>query len=173
VPRRELEAAAARVEVVAQVHSMLHVAAGTRRIQFDRYLQSVCATLKASSRIDDVRRTLELEADPVELPADMAVPLALVVNELVTNAFEHAFPGGRPGTIWIQLARRRDGLCRLTIADDGCGLSKPLDLSGRIGLGFQMVAILTEQIGAKLTIDRKAGLCFNLTLPVSSSGIAT
>jgi two-component sensor histidine kinase len=87
-----------------------------------------------------------------------------MVNELVTNAFRHAFPDGQPGTVWVQLVREPGGACRLIVADDGCGLPCPLNLSGRIGLGLQMVAVMTEKIGAELSIGRKAGTRFTVTL---------
>ncbi|HZI76829.1 MAG TPA: histidine kinase dimerization/phosphoacceptor domain -containing protein [Gemmatimonadales bacterium] len=166
VLRRELGGASARIEAVVRVHSMLHDAGSTERVQFDRYLQTICSALKVSFKVDGRHRELELEADPLDLPADMAVPLALVVNELVTNAFQHAFREGQPGTVWVQLAREPDGMHRLTVADDGRGLPKKVDLSGRIGLGLQMVAAMAVQLGAKLSIGHKAGARFTLTLPL-------
>jgi two-component system, sensor histidine kinase PdtaS len=169
VLRQELGGASARIEAVVRVHSMLHDVGSAERVRFDRYLQMICSALKASFKIDGRLRELELEADPLELPADMAVPLGLVVNELVTNAFRHAFREGQPGTVWVQLARESDGIHRLTVADDGRGLPKKVDLSGRIGLGLQMVAAMAVQLGAKLSIGRKAGARFTLTLPLLSS----
>jgi len=170
VLRRELGSVGTRIEAVAQVHSMLSAAGGTEHVQFDQYLQTICNALKTSFKIDGRYRDLELEADPLNLPAHKAVPLGLIVNELVTNSFRHAFRDGQPGTVWVQFSREPDGMYRLTVADDGCGLPERMDLSRRIGLGLQVTAVLAEQVGARLSIGHEAGARFTLTLPAPGAG---
>ena len=166
--REELRVAGGRVEAVAQVHSTLHAAGGTERVRFDEYLQVICSALRTSFTADGSRRTLELEADPVELPAGMAEPLGLMVNELVTNAFRHAFAADGPGTVWVELGRDADGRLRLSVADDGAGLPKGVDADG--GLGLRLVTMTAAQLGATLDVGRDGGTQLTLTLPASSGG---
>ena len=164
--RRELFAASGRIEAVAQVHSMLLAASGSERIRFDQYLRGICAALRGAFDVDGRYRCLELDTDPLEFPANKAIPLGLVVNELVTNAFRHAFAEGAPGTVRVRFRRGSDGLCTLTVTDNGRGLPK-IDPSRRTGLGLQVVAIMARQLGASLSIDTAPGTSFTITVPDS------
>jgi chemotaxis family two-component system sensor kinase Cph1 len=148
--RRELFAACGRVEAVAEVHSMLLAANGSERIRVDHYLRSICTALRKAFDVDGRYRCLELDTDPSKFPANKAIPLGLVVNELVTNAFRHAFAEGAPGTVRVRFRRGSDGLCTLTVTDNGRGLPK-IDPSRQTGLGLQVVAVMASQLGACLS----------------------
>jgi len=166
VVRRELFAASGRIEAVARVHSMLLAASGSERIRFDQYLRGICAALRGAFDVDGRYRCLELDTDPLEFPANKAIPLGLVVNELVTNAFRHAFAEGAPGTVRVRVRRGSDGLCTLTVIDNGRGLPK-IDPSRRTGLGLQVVAVMARQLGASLSMDTAPGTSFTITVPDS------
>jgi two-component sensor histidine kinase len=88
--------------------------------------------------------TLRIETDRADVPTSLAAPLALVVNELLSNALKHAFPNGREGPVEISLTREDDKL-RIGIADDGVGI--PADYVEGFGLGI--VRLLCRQLKAE------------------------
>jgi len=101
----------------------------------------------------------------VDLGLDRAVPLGLIINELVTNCYKYAFPGGRGGKIDVALRKGDDGGFALTVGDDGVGLPASLDPRNPLTLGLNLVNILTEQIEGVLAIDREGGTAYVITFP--------
>jgi len=93
--------------------------------------------------------------DPLELDVDRAVPIGLIVNELITNSLKYAFPDGREGKILISLKKDQDHLY-LKVADDGAGMKKNNPTLGT-GFGTQLVALLTKQLDGKMTLSTQKG----------------
>ncbi|HEX8664106.1 MAG TPA: sensor histidine kinase, partial [Beijerinckiaceae bacterium] len=91
---------------------------------------------------------LDLDVEPFDVPERDAAALALLVNELVTNALRHAFPDGRKGRVSIS-ARRSEGAARLTVEDDGVGLAAAAAASGE-GFGRTLAEMLARQLKAEL-----------------------
>src|SRR4051795_10562899 len=102
-----------------------------------------------------------VRAEPAILTADVARSLGLVVNELVTNAFRHAFAADGPGTVWVEFGRDASGRLRLSVADDGSGLPEGAEAGG--GLGLRLVTMTAEQLGAALAVGQHGGTQVTLT----------
>ena len=115
--------------------------------------------------VDGRYRALVVRAEPTTLPADTARSLGLVVNELVTNAFRHAFAADGPGTVRVEFGRDAGGRLRLSVADDGVGLPDGADAGD--GLGLRLVTMTAEQLDAGLAIGQDSGTQVTLTLPAS------
>jgi two-component sensor histidine kinase len=163
--RAALGRAGARVEAVARVHELLCDGDGSGTVAVDRYLRETCAGLAELLGVDGRHRALVVRAEAAVLPADTARSLGLVVNELVTNAFRHAFAADGPGTVWVEVGRDAGGRLRLGVADDGAGLPEGVDADG--GLGLRLVTMTAAQLGAVLDIGRDGGTQVTLTLPAS------
>ena len=104
-----------------------------------------------------------MQAEPCTIFADQMIPLALSVNELVTNAFKYGFPDDREGCVQVRLARSSDELL-LIIADDGVGLPPGAEASR--GLGMRLIHGFASQLGGSVEIDRRTpGVAFVLRLP--------
>lgn len=112
-----------RIQAIAQVHSMLYARNSAEGVAFHEYLDEICTFLGETLGVDGRRRRLEVEADAIEVPTDLAVPLALITAELVTNAFRHAF-ADEAGSVRVCFRRFAGGGVELTVADDGCGLPR-------------------------------------------------
>src|SRR3954454_12359517 len=160
--RAALGRAGARVEAVARVHELLCHGDGSGTLAVDRYLRETCAGLAELLGVDGRHRALVVRAEAAELPADTARSLGLVVNELVTNAFRHAFAADGPGTVWVEFGRDAGGRLRLSVADDGSGLPDVTD--ARDGLGLRFVTMTAAQLGAALEIGRPGGTHVTLSL---------
>jgi two-component sensor histidine kinase len=160
-----LELAVARVEAVARVHDLLCSGDGSGTVAFDRYLRETCAALAELLGADGRHRALVVRAEAATLAADTARSLGLVVNELVTNAFRHAFAADGPGTVWVEFGRDVAGRLRLGVSDDGVGLPNGYRSGTGGGLGLRFVTSTAKRLGATLDIDQGSGTHVALALP--------
>jgi len=159
--RSELTKAAARVQSIAEVHSALTRDAGADTVDFGTYLKDLCESLRSTLVIED-GVALGVEAEPATLQVDAAIPLGMVVNELVTNAVKYAYPNGERGP--IDVGFKRDGAqLVLTVRDQGQGL--PGEAERREGgLGMRLVRSLVEQVGGELIIRDGPGAAFEIRM---------
>jgi len=138
-----------RVNSLAKLYSILYESENLNQVYLDQYLEQVAQSLDNSyqpgRRGVRILRTLE----PILIDARQATPLGLIVNELLTNALKYAFPGGRSGTIWLDVSRTGDCL-RLEVRDNGVGLPQVAQDQNCIhGLGLQLVELLVRQLRGK------------------------
>ena len=105
---------------------------------------------------------MDLRIDPISLNIDNAIPLGLIINELVSNALKHAFPEGLAGTIAIGLHPRGDHQMVLTVSDNGIGFPRDLDFTSTQSLGMQLVVTLVEQLEGAIELNRDAGTEFRI-----------
>ncbi len=163
--RASLLEARGRVAVVASMHQRLYSTSAHDRVDLVGYLRDLAAENVAAHGAQGLVG-LEFEADDeLVLELARAVPLALIVGELLTNAFKYAFPGGAQGIIRVAL-RRESGAVRLEVADDGVGLPEGFSMLGAPSLGMKIVRSLSRQIGATVEVEDAApGTRFRITLP--------
>jgi two-component sensor histidine kinase len=147
-----------RVMAMALIHEILYQSASLADIDMERYVTKLSDGLFRGYGADRHRITLKVRSDVIDLGLDYAVPFGLVVNELVSNAFKHAFPDQRTGEISID-AKKIDGKgVRLVVADNGVGIPPDMDLHNQRGLGLQLVTSLVEnQLNGTLDLDRTEG----------------
>ncbi|MBN1242284.1 MAG: response regulator [Spirochaetales bacterium] len=154
--REALAVSEQRIRSMALIHEKLYEAGDFTGIDFAEYAESMAARVAlahdAGSRGIAVRLRLERE----RLSLDQAVPLGLALNELLTNAFTHAFAPGTGGTIELSLSRG-EGRLRLEVADDGAGLPRGVDGRDADTLGFQLLKVLTRQAGATYSVESSPG----------------
>ena len=160
-----------RVRSLALVHERLYRSADLARVDFGEYLRNLVSSLFASySPLVRGGVGYEIDAGETFLGVDLAIPCGLVVNELVSNALKHAFPGGRQGKILISFQRSDGGPYMLRVKDDGVGLPPGLDLANTETLGFQLVHTLTEQLAGTLEWKGEGGTEFTLTFEGRETG---
>jgi two-component sensor histidine kinase len=161
--RDQLLRAVARVASIAQVHRALYRGERRDAVDFSSYLEELCAGVTASL-INDDRIKLEVVSEPISMPLDTAIPLGMLVNELVTNAVKYAYPPGGAGVISVRTAREGDRLL-LSVRDMGRGL--PDDAEGRRGnFGMTLVRSLVAQVQGQLVTTGPPGAAFEIRLPV-------
>jgi PAS domain S-box-containing protein len=155
-----------RVRAMALVHESLHKSGDLARIDLQNYLETLTAHIRAQYGAErDIR--FSLQAVGVDVDLDFAVPCGLIVNELVANAFRHAFPEDKPGSgtgrceIAVAVKRENDKLA-LTVADNGVGLPAGLDWEKAETLGLRLVTMLSQQLKGAIELDRTRGTAFRL-----------
>jgi len=147
-----------RIHSMALVHEHLYLSENLAAVDLATYLRQLCNHLYHSLILIPGTVQLHLDISHVVLPIDQAIPCGLLVNELVSNAFKHAFPGGRAGQLWVCLKSLADGQgWLLRVADDGVGLPPDLDLGQLSSLGLKLVSDLSRQLSAKVTLGSGPG----------------
>jgi two-component sensor histidine kinase len=155
----------ARLQLLAKVHELLSTKIdGAQTVLMPGLLQTLADGLRHSFGKTAAHVGLELTSDPISLPVDQAIPLTLLANELVTNAYKHAFPSDCAGEITMSLQHTpQDGLT-LRIADTGIGL----DLTGsEIGMGLKLIRTLAAQLrGTLIFATPPEGVGTQITLTI-------
>ncbi|HEY5809643.1 MAG TPA: histidine kinase dimerization/phosphoacceptor domain -containing protein [Povalibacter sp.] len=152
--RLALGETAARLHLLAKVHEMLYADAdATQEILMPTLLQAMGDALRQSFPVVSERVQLQIASDPIALSPDDAIPVALLANEVVTNAYKHAFPEGTSGMIAINLSCAAENAIILRIMDNGVGMRS----EGRGGgLGLKLIRSFAAQLRATLTFDKPA-----------------
>jgi two-component sensor histidine kinase len=158
-----LEDASSRVATIAQVHDLLWRGAKVGFVELADFMSELCKKLNSTAQ----GHALEFSADAMSLSADRAVPLGLLINELVTNAVKYAYPGSH-GVIKVS-AHEIDRHLQVEVSDQGVGLPQDFDLDQpRTSLGFKVITGLVRQLQGQLTINanRPSGARFLVDLPI-------
>jgi two-component sensor histidine kinase len=139
--QKAFDVAIGRIRVIANAHDRLQVGRKGEAVEMREYLEDLCRNLAETVR--EVRPiAVRVDADRFSLPTEVAVPIGLIVNELVTNAFKYAFPDEREGLIVVGLRRASEGRLLLRVCDNGTGC--PDDPTE--GLGSRLVRLLVQQL---------------------------
>ena len=159
--RRVLDTARARVNALALAYEQLVRSDRVATAELNSYLGRLTASL---AELND-RVSIDLDAASVSVDIDRAIPIALIVNELVTNSMAHGFPGDRGGSVSITVDASVGEEIILTVADNGCGLPPRASSGERTGLGLQLVRSFAEQLGGRISIESDSGVCAELRVP--------
>jgi PAS domain S-box-containing protein len=153
-----------RIRSMALLHETLYRTKNFARVDLAGYLRDELFRAQSADP-SGVRLVLELVAAEVEL--DQAMPCGLLVNELLTNALKHGFPGDRHGEVRLGLQQTADGRVHLQVSDDGIGLPADFDLSRANTLGLQLVSDLTRQLQGVMAVGPGASfeIAFTPKLP--------
>ena len=152
-----------RIQSMALIHQTLYQSKDFAQVDFALFLETLTGQLHGSLGSDRV--AFELDLEQVMLPIQKAIPCGLIVNELVSNALKHGFPDGAKGVIKIELRRADGGWVNFSVSDNGSGLAETLDLANTPTLGLHLVRLLSEQIGASLTVRRRNPTRFAVGFP--------
>jgi two-component sensor histidine kinase len=142
-----------RINSIGIVHQKLYQGTNPDVVEMKDYFlnlsQSILDSLGAEQRID-----LDIAMENLDLDIDTAVPLGLIVNELLTNCIKYAFPKGEKGTITIKLHKQENNILRLEVADNGIGKSGVVHGTG---FGGQLIAMLTNQLNGTIKEEIQNG----------------
>jgi two-component sensor histidine kinase len=153
-----------RIAAMSAVHQHIYESGQYGIIDSEAYLARMLTGLRETA---PPHVTLDWRLAPLRLSPDQAVPLGLIVNEVVSNAFKHAFPDGRAGSVTVALERPLEGdEAVLTIADNGVGMAETP--SGGQGLGTRLIAGLAQQLDGKTSVTRGEGVRFELRFPAEA-----
>ncbi|WP_061937310.1 sensor histidine kinase [Aureimonas sp. AU22] len=139
--------AISRVRAITSVHERLYKSHNPLVVEMKAYLEGLADDLAVTP---EMRERMKVDVDGISMRTERAIPLAIIVNELVTNCLKYAYPADRPGPIVLSLLKGSDDMLELTVADEGVGMLTKEESGG--GLGTRLVATMASQLGA--TVDR-------------------
>ena len=166
--RVPLQESLERVRAMGRVYDLLYRPDNPKTFAADVLVRDMCAELGHADDTFRQRVNCRVEAQgTVNLPLDAAVPLSLIVNEVLGNAYKHAFPGERRGEIVISLAESPENV-RLEIRDDGVGMAEDVAARRPQPVGVSLVKLLAGQLGATAIWSAHGGTVFGLMIPARS-----
>lgn len=155
-----------RVRALAVVHELLLRSATLSRIDISDYLMRLTDEIANSQGLDQRGIKIMCNVQPLEIDFEVANTLGLLVNELVSNAVEHAFPFGTNGQIRVELQAMSENTCRLVVADNGVNNSDyDPACASRGGIGSRIIRSLARQLGGDLTVNKSMGTRVTLSFP--------
>ena len=143
-----------KIQTMALVHEMLYQTENMASIEFNKYLNGLIGTIKKNFHSIKLI-SINIYCDNVLLDLDRAIPIGLIINELITNSYKHAFNEKDEGIIEIGL-EEADGLVKLNISDNGSGMSE-INLADIKTLGLTIITSLVEQLKGEIKFDLKNG----------------
>jgi two-component sensor histidine kinase/CheY-like chemotaxis protein len=169
----------ARIRSMALIHEKLYASPNMSRIPMRAYVYSLVQELFRAH--DAAARGIEgdVDAEDATLGLDTAIPCGLILNELVSNALEHAFPDSGKGErdrspgarrrIRVSFGYARPGEFVLRVRDNGIGVKASPESSQRKSLGLEVVATLTAQLGGVWDVTKQGGTAYTITFPERSA----
>ena len=135
-----------RVESMALIHKMLYQRENLGAIGMKAYISTLFKSLHDVYNFNSSRVKLNIDMEEFEVDVDRAIPLGLIINELVTNAFKYAFPNKKKGEISIEMKKDKSGTTIINLSDNGIGNYNTTGNS----FGTQLISLLTKQIEGEI-----------------------
>lgn len=158
-----------RARSMALIHEKLYKNSNHEKIDFGSYIKELINELFRTYSDQPGRAYLDLEIDNYELDVNAAIPLGLVINELVSNSLKHAFPDDRTGTVKVEFHKENNEFV-LTLSDDGVGLPEGFKIENANSMGLILVKNLVDQVDGVLELERKPGTKFIIRFVESEFG---
>jgi two-component sensor histidine kinase len=164
-----LKQVANRIFSMSMVHQQLYQSKNIATIQLENYIRELVNHLRASLLKHPERVAINCQCESVQLGLQEAVTLGLVLNEILTNSFKHAFPDNRSGNVTLNVTQSESGLIQIDIKDDGVGLADIEQSSTQQTMGRKLIQMLVEdQLFGDLTVESDEGVHYHLAFTVES-----
>ena len=158
-----LKDAQQRINAISLTHQMLYQKANISSISLTEYVQNLVSQIEKTIFSNDIELTTSLNITERRINIDAAVPLGLLINEILTNAYKHAFSKNEKGKVTVSLGENEKG-CILKISDNGKGLPLNFETANQKSMGMELIQILAGQLNAELKIDKTNGTTFIIEL---------
>ncbi|MCX6683560.1 MAG: PAS domain S-box protein [Methanoregula sp.] len=161
--KKVLQESQNRIRVMALVHEKLYRSDDISQIILSEYIRNLITTLLNFYSLDRRGIAVKVEMKDIPLNIDTAIPVGLIINELVTNSLKHAFPDGRKGEISLSV-QKENRILNIIFKDDGVGIPSGFDWRNAPSLGLRLIITLVEQLNGTIELDRNNGTSFIITL---------
>lgn len=151
-----------RLNSIAAVHQLLYQSKSFSSVDIQKYLEEILANLNASFSVANKKINIKKQIESVQLDVSKAIPLALIVNELVTNSYKHAFKNMKEGAIEISLDEKAN-IIRLKISDNGPGYDASAASGSSVGL--EIIQGLVSQIDGQMEYSNQEGSSHEISFP--------
>ncbi|MEZ4722266.1 MAG: sensor histidine kinase [Flavobacteriales bacterium] len=159
-----------RVHVMSLIHQKLYQSNNLKTVDLHSYLTELSRQIIQTNQKNDLQIDLTIEGKGIEQSVDKAVPIGMIVNELITNSINHAFVGRKMGQIRISLLGRGH-LVRLEYEDDGRGIDSFANLEKEDSLGMKLIRLLSSQLDGALEFDTTSGFKISIEFEADKVGV--
>lgn len=162
-----LNEAAQRIAAIGNAHDQLSYGSNVEQMDIGKYIKAICSDLDRSvAHCQVVADTV----DGIVIQTDRAIPIALIVNELIANAAKYAYGNEKGGKIWINVGRSGQDAFSVSVRDEGAGLPMGFDITKAKGLGLRIVTAFSKQVNATIEVHNlKPGTEFILSFPLNDT----
>jgi PAS domain S-box-containing protein len=158
-----------KIKTMAQIHTRLYESKQFDKINMGSQIRDQVADLSSIYGRSGAEIQSEIEAQDIYLPVDQAIPCALVVNEILSNAFKHAFKGKKHGNLMVS-ATQVDDHIRIIVRDNGVGIPNDMDVERTASLGLKLIRNLVLQLSGSVTITSDHGTEVIVEFPLHAGG---
>jgi len=153
-----------RIHSMAMIHEKLYQSAELSRIDYGEYIADLAHTISRTLRDEKKDIKINIHADEVALNINQAIPCALILNEIITNAFKHGFRYRKSGNINISVQKKNDKIT-ITVENDGAPLPSDFSLQSASTLGMTLIQTLSQQLDARLSYknEKTVNISFEFT----------
>jgi two-component sensor histidine kinase/ligand-binding sensor domain-containing protein/PAS domain-containing protein len=159
-----------RIRSMALIHESLYQSDNFLEIDFNDYIHLLASTLSRSYSSNTYGIDIQIQADNVFLDIDRAIPCGLIINELVSNAYKHAFSDREEQGIVLIKLKQTESDYILVVKDNGVGFPEGVDFRNTSSLGMEIVCILCQQIKATIELTYDDGASFCIRFPILTGG---
>ena len=163
----ELRESQSRIQSIAMVHEKLYQSDSFTDIPFGNYIDELFRFIANTYNVDENSVRIEKDLDVVSLDVSQAIPCGLILNELITNAYKHAFAETEYAVIAISLKKEGNKII-LRVKDNGKGLPADFEIDQPSSLGTTLIRTLVQQLNGELEVSSKNGACFTISFEVKS-----
>lgn len=155
-----------RIISIAKIHELLYHSNDFVNIQLKAYVNELISHLLESFPLEQQKIDIDLKVEDLSINVNQALPVGLIVNELITNAVKHAFTETDSGTITVLIIEKKKDIVQVEVSDNGKGLDiTTSELKENGNLGFSLTSTLIKQLNADLEIISNNGATFRFTFP--------
>lgn len=151
-----------RIKSMAIVHEKLYKNANLSKVNLKEYVEELAPTIRETWIDDALSISFQMEIDDIEININQAIPLSLIIHELITNSIKHAFNSVSKGIIYVDI-KEDDNNVHCTFSDSGISLSEDFDIDSAQKLGLSLVQLLTRQLQGSLSYDIEDGLTYRIS----------
>ncbi len=155
-----------RIKAISLIHEKLYQSDSFTKISFKDYIVEIAGYLRSSLKVPESEITINVRSRDIQLEMDKAIPCAIIVNELISNAFKHAFPESRKGTIGISFTTEDGKLYKLEVTDDGVAFPSTFQFENPDTTGFKIIHTLARQLGGTVNVEKSPQKTFTITFPL-------
>jgi len=163
--RNSLETIHGQIQSLSSLYTLLYDTGSIHTVKLDVYFLSIVNSLKSTYTAQNNKVTFNEKYAPIAFDAKKATSLGLIVNELVTNALKHAFPGELHGTIYVELREDSDSIT-LAVSDDGVSLPSDFNPDESGGTGMKLVSMLAKQLKGTFSANQNKTTSFVISIPI-------
>lgn len=168
VAQNAIKEGQSRVKTIALIHQKLYQTEDLTNINIKDYLQQLAGLIAETYNPALASITTEISCEDIELDIDNAVPIGLIINELVSNSYKYAFVGKDNGLISIALSKTSAGELLLKVSDNGVGMQQSIEIDKIKSLGLRLVWLLTKQLKGKIEVSTENRMTVSILFPAGN-----